>query len=483
MVLGSHQPARGGGAGEGAGEERVPLFSRDLEAADSPRESPKAISTKRDGPRSVRVLIVKHPSDCDLAEPESPREHAGDAEWTWRGSLRAALLQLLPCIQWISEYNVKEDLRADLVAGVTVGCMLVPQAMSYAKLAGMPPIYGLCSFSRSAVNNEAGARTGLAGAFVGLIMFVTLLFLTPLFVDIPQQCVLGAMIVSAVMGLVDFGEACFLWRVDKKDFLLWMAAFLGTLLAGIEVGVLIAVSMSLAFVIHESANPHMAVLGRLPGTTVYRNIRQYPEARTYRGIVAIRVDAPIYFANISFIKERLRKYELQTHGRPGRSQAGSPVRFVIIEMSPVTYIDSTAAHALKELHDEYRARGIQLALSNPNPKVMTRLAKAGIPDMIGREWYFVRVHDAVQVCISELEGRGEGTTYIKSFHNGVNGGTLGEDLHESGGGRPFKAEWRDPVRSGAAQDRSRAKEDDEQPGGSRGSGHVADLNAVSVNLL
>ncbi|CAN6471254.1 unnamed protein product [Victoria cruziana] len=256
------------------------------------------------------------------------------------------------------------------------------------------------SFSRSAVNHESGAKTGLSGIVMGLIMGCALLFMTPLFTDIPQCC-LAAIVISAVMGLVDYDEAIFLWHTDKKDFLLWTITCITTLFFGIEIGVLVGVGSSLAFVIHESANPHIAVLGRLPGTTVYRNIQQYPEAYTYHGIVIVRIDAPIYFANISYIKERLREYEINDEGTTKRGPEVEKVYFVIIEMAPVTYIDSSAIQALKDIYQEYKMRGIQLALSNPNQKVLQTLASSGVLELIGKEWYFVRVHDAVQVCLQQ----------------------------------------------------------------------------------
>eukprot|EP00850_Spirogloea_muscicola_P014503 SM000104S09373 [mRNA] locus=s104:408358:413764:- [translate_table: standard] len=270
------------------------------------------------------------------------------------------------------------------------------------------------SFSRSAVNNDTGAKTGLAG----LVMA-------------SMQCVLAAIVISAIMGLIDYDEAFFLWRVGKRDFALWVAAFTGTLLLGIEIGVLVAVGLSLVFVIYESANPHMAVLGRLPGTTVYRNIAQYPDAMTYSGIVVLRIDAPIYFANINYIKDRLREYTCR------KQPVDAAVQFVVIEMSPVTYIDSTAIHCLKELHSEYAARGIQLALSNPSQKVMRTLAKAGIPDLIGRDWYFVRVHDAVQVSISCLRQgsrsqsfeRGESPAWERQYINSLKDGGQSSSPH------------------------------------------------------
>ncbi|KAK3132520.1 hypothetical protein QOZ80_6AG0523520 [Eleusine coracana subsp. coracana] len=217
---------------------------------------------------------------------------------------------------------------------------------------------------KSAVNHESGANTGLSGIIMGVIIVSALLFMTPLFTDIPQ-CALAAIVISAVTGLVDYEEAVFLWGIDKKDFFLWAITFITTLTFGIEIGVLVGVGFSLAFVIHESANPHIAVLGRLPGTTVYRNTLQYPEAYTYNGIVVVRIDAPMYFANITNIKDRLREYELNLPNSNRGPDVGR-VYFVILEMSPVTYIDSSAVQALKDLHQEYKARQIQIAIANPN---------------------------------------------------------------------------------------------------------------------
>ncbi|KAH8497161.1 hypothetical protein H0E87_019744 [Populus deltoides] len=308
------------------------------------------------------------------------------------------------------------------------------------------------SFSRSAVNNDSGAKTGLAGIVAGTIMGCSLLFLTPLFEYIPQ-CGLAAIVISAVMGLVDYHEAIFLWHVDKKDFVLWIITSTTTLFLGIEIGVLVGVGVSLAFVIHESANPHIAVLGRLPGTTVYRNIQQYPEAYTYNGIVIVRVDAPIYFANISFIKDRLREYEADVDKSARHGPEVERIHFLILEMSltgfsggcqdhnffhskfsrmlakfaneadenkvhqtiwllifqmfyyfvAITYIDSSAVQALKDLHQEYKSRDIEICIANPNQDVLLTLTKAGIVELIGKEWYFVRVHDAVQVCLQHVQ--------------------------------------------------------------------------------
>ncbi|XP_020231928.1 probable sulfate transporter 4.2 [Cajanus cajan] len=299
------------------------------------------------------------------------------------------------------------------------------------------------SFSRSAVNHESGAKSGVSGIVSGIIITCALLFLTPLFEYIPQ-CALAAIVISAVIGLVDYEEAIFLWRVDKKDFLLWTITSITTLFLGIEIGVLVGVGVSLAFVIHESANPHIAVLGRLPGTTVYRNVKQYPEAYTYNGIVIVRVDAPIYFANTSYIKDRLREYEVHVDSSKSRGPEVERIYFVILEMAPVTYIDSSAVQALKDLYQEYKLRDIQIAISNPSPEVLRTLSKSGLVELIGKEWYFVRVHDAVQVCLQHVQSLKVGSNSSQSEDKPGFLSRLfkerGENLSitdlESGNGRP-----------------------------------------------
>ncbi|XP_008777963.4 sulfate transporter 4.1, chloroplastic-like [Phoenix dactylifera] len=252
------------------------------------------------------------------------------------------------------------------------------------------------AFSRSAVNHDSGAKTGLSGVTMGLTVGCALFFLTPLFTDIPQ-CALAAIVISVGISLVDYEEALFLWHVDKKDFLLWTITCITTLFLGIEIGVLVGVSSSLACVIHESANPHIAVLGRLPGTTVYRNIEQYPEAYIHDGIVVVQIDAPIYFANVSYIRDRLQEYQTTKYGPEAER-----VYFVIIEMASVPYIDCSAVQALKDLHQEYKSQEIQIVISNPNRKVLLTLSRSGLVEMIGKNWYFVSVHEAVEACLQEM---------------------------------------------------------------------------------
>eukprot|EP00958_Prasinococcus_capsulatus_P026327 scaffold4756_cov357-Prasinococcus_capsulatus_cf.AAC.7 len=220
------------------------------------------------------------------------------------------------------------------------------------------------SFSRSAVNNETGAKSAISAIVTATLVAFTLLFLTPLFRFMPKSA-LAAIVVSSVVGLVDYDEAMFLWRISKKDWLLWMFAFLGTLFLGVELGIGIAVALSLVFVVYETARPNTAILGQLPGSDVYRSIKQYPKALTREGMVILRFDAQVYFANVEYFKEQLRRLETFSM----KELKVQEVKFVVLEMGPVISLDSTAVHAFKEIIGEYKSRGITLVLSNPSSKV------------------------------------------------------------------------------------------------------------------
>jgi sulfate transporter 4 len=208
------------------------------------------------------------------------------------------------------------------------------------------PVTG--SFSRSAVNNESGAESGIAGMVTATMVGVVLLLLTPVFEKLPLN-VLAAIVISGVLGLLDYEEAMYLWRVHKFDFGVWVTACLGTMFLGVEIGLAIAVGVSLLIVIYESAYPHTIVLGRLPGTTVYRNVKQYPETERYDGIVMVRIDAPIYFANVQNIRDKIRKYRLVAAAE--LAERNGDVKYIILEMAPVSHIDTSALHILGKFYD------------------------------------------------------------------------------------------------------------------------------------
>ncbi len=264
------------------------------------------------------------------------------------------------------------------------------------------PVTG--GFSRTAVNDQAGAQTGLASLLSAGVIALTLLFLTPLFYYLPRA-VLASIIMVAVFGLIDIKEARFLWHVKRKDFYLMLIAFFATLTLGIEQGILVAIVVSLLLVIHRSAYPHIAVLGRLPGTTHYRNVERYPDAIQIPGVIVIRIDASLYFANIGFVKDFLRKLELQRE---------EPLRAVIIDASGINDIDSSALHGLKEIIEEYRQRGIHLYFARVKGPVKDILKRGGILDLLGEDACFMEVHEAVEHAVKTL-GLTMSTTQVQEL--------------------------------------------------------------------
>ncbi|EFJ51511.1 hypothetical protein VOLCADRAFT_79619 [Volvox carteri f. nagariensis] len=260
------------------------------------------------------------------------------------------------------------------------------------------------SFSRSAVNNESGAKTGLACFITAWVVGFVLIFLTPVFEKLPM-CTLGAIVVSSVTGLLEYEQAIYLFKVNKLDFLVWMASFLGVLFISIEIGLGIAIGLALLIVIYESAFPHTAQLGRIPGSSVYRNVKQYPNAQLFPGILICRIDAPVYFANIQWIKDRLRAYE-ERHREWSSDRHGVKLEYAVLDFSPVTHLDATGIHGLEQLIEQFANNGTQLVICNPSVKVVKSMETAGLPDMLGRDYIFVTVHDAVTFCSRQLAERG-----------------------------------------------------------------------------
>lgn len=249
------------------------------------------------------------------------------------------------------------------------------------------------SFSRSAVSADIGAKRQLQGTITGVCVMLVLLFITPVFERVPYNA-MGAIVLSSVIGLLELSEARFLFKANFLDFLVWMAAFLGTVFLGVEIGLGIAIGLAVVLVVYQSAFPHTAVLGVLPETDVYRNKKQYPSAKQHPHLCIVRIDAPIYFANVEWIRGRVDKYRM----RAERDPALSPVYFVILDMSPVPFVDSTGMHALHELVSQLHSDGQQLVLANPSRKVQAQLKRVDLLNEVGSQWVFVRTADAVKVC-------------------------------------------------------------------------------------
>ncbi|GER47904.1 sulfate transporter [Striga asiatica] len=245
------------------------------------------------------------------------------------------------------------------------------------------------SFSRSAVNFMAGCQTAVSNIVMSIVVLLTLLFITPLFEYTPNA-ILSSIIISAVIGLIDYEAAILIWKIDKFDFVACMGAFFGVVFVSVEIGLLIAVSISFAKLLLQVTRPRTALLGKIPRTN-------YPEATKVPGVVIVRVDSAIYFSNSNYIKERLLRW--LTDEDEQLKAAGLPeIQYLIVEMSPVTDIDTSGIHALEELYKSLQKKSVQLVLANPGPVVIDKLYTSELTNLIGEDKIFLTVADAIQSC-------------------------------------------------------------------------------------
>lgn len=252
------------------------------------------------------------------------------------------------------------------------------------------------SFSRSAVNYMAGCQTAVSNIIMSFVVFLTLLFITPLFKYTPNA-ILASIIISAVISLIDYEAAILIWKIDKFDFIACMGAFFGVIFVSVEIGLLVAVVISFAKILLQVTRPRTAVLGNLPGSTIYRNKQQYPEANKIPGILIVRIDSAIYFSNSNYVRERILRWLADEEERV-KKEYSPRIQFLIVEMSPVTDIDTSGIHALEELHKSLKKRNVQLALANPGPAVIEKLHASHFTNLIGEDNIYLTVANAVHAC-------------------------------------------------------------------------------------
>lgn len=246
------------------------------------------------------------------------------------------------------------------------------------------PVSG--GLSRSAFNEQSGARTGLSSVITAVLVLITLLFLTPLFYYLPSV-VLAAIIIFTVVKLINIEEAKYLWKIDRKDFLMMMATFFGTLFLGIGDGIMIGVVLSLAWIIYEASYPHFAELGRVPGTHSFRNLKRFQKLDIEDKVLIFRFDAPLFFANIARFRDILYKY---------KSWRKEKLRAIVIDMESINAIDSTALRVLSEMVDEMIAENVTLLFTDVKGPVRDKLQISGLTQKIGEQHFFITVHDAVE---------------------------------------------------------------------------------------
>jgi SulP family sulfate permease len=247
-----------------------------------------------------------------------------------------------------------------------------------AALSGAYPVHG--GLSRSVINFAAGAQTPLASLITAAFMALIIYFFTGLFYYLPLA-VLAASIMVAVASLVDVATLKASWAYDRADALSLLATALGVMVLGVETGIVLGVAMSLAALVWRSSHPHIAVVGRVPGTEHFRNVERHA-VHTVPGLLALRVDESLFFANATALEERIEALV----------QADASIRRLLLVCSAVNQIDATALGMLTALEQSLAQRGIRLELAEVKGPVMDRLQGTALGQRLQGRMY-QSVHD------------------------------------------------------------------------------------------
>lgn len=251
-----------------------------------------------------------------------------------------------------------------------------------ASLTGGYPVAG--GVSRSGVNFSANANTPLASIITASIVALTVMFLTPLFYFLPQAC-LAAIIVMAVTNLFDLATLKRLWIYNKADAIAWIAAFTAVLVTSVEKGILFGAGVSIVLHLWRTSKPHIAVVGRVGKTEHFRNVLRH-EVQTCPHVLAVRVDASLYFVNTKYLEDYLIK---AVSDRP-------EVKYLLLVCSAVNSIDGSALETLKSLILDLKMRGIEFYMSEVKGPVMDGLLKVGFIEELGKDRIFLTTDQAMR---------------------------------------------------------------------------------------
>ena len=264
------------------------------------------------------------------------------------------------------------------------------------------------SFSRSAINQESGATTGMASLVSVVMVLLTLLFLTPLFYHLPKT-VLAAIIIVAVFGLVNAKEAIFLWKANNLDFWLLVVTFFSTLLFGIEYGIMIGVGLSLIILIFRTSRPYVAELGKVPDSDFYRNRERFNEVILDDEVLVFRFDAQLFYANASYFIETL---ELMVE------EKGPRLKLIVLDAESINRVDSTGVEMLKERIRFYHKKNILFYFAGVKGPVRDHLFRGKILDIITLDHFYMRVNGAVNYYkTGEKEYQNKYANYIHQSYD------------------------------------------------------------------
>ncbi len=306
----------------------------------------------------------------------------------------ALIIQLLPAavlislVGFVESVSVAQTLAAKRRERIEPNQELVALggANIAAALSGGFPVTG--GFARSVVNFDAGAQTPLAGALTAAGIGLTVLFFTPLFHNLPHA-VLAATIIVAVLSLVDLTALTRTWRYSRQDAAAMAATMLGVLLIGVETGIIMGVGLSLLLFLWRTSQPHIAVVGQLPGSEHFRNIERFAVVQSPR-VLSVRVDESLYFPNARFLEDRIAELLGQY-----------PHAEHLVLMCPgVNLIDASALESLEAISARLHTAGVQLHLSEVKGPVMDRLRCTDFLEHFGGQ-VFISQYEALLALDSQ----------------------------------------------------------------------------------
>lgn len=282
----------------------------------------------------------------------------------WLGLLPAALL--ISLVGFVESVSVAQTLAAKRRQRIDPNQELIALGMANlgAGVSGGSPVSG--GFSRSVVNFEAGAATPLAGAFTALGIVLSTLLLTGLLAFLPTAT-LAATIIVAVGTLIDLPAVKRTWQYSRSDGVAMVATLLLTLLHSVEVGIISGVVLSLGLHLYRTSQPHSAVVGRVPGTEHFRNVKRH-EVETDQHVAMLRIDESLYFANARYLEDTVMALA-----------ARSPtLKHIVLTCQAVNVIDASALESLEAINGRLKDAGATLHLAEVKGPVMDRLTNTAL---------------------------------------------------------------------------------------------------------
>ncbi len=261
------------------------------------------------------------------------------------------------------------------------------------------PVSG--SFSRSAVNFNAGAVTGMSAVFTALIVLITLLFLTPLLFHLPQA-VLAAVIMMAVFGLINVKAIKHAWQANVHDGLAAIVTFIATLAFAphLDNGIMLGAGLAIVLFLYSTMKPRVAILGRYKDGTL-RDVKMNPDLGTDENILAIRYDGSLYFANVSFFEDAI--LEAQAH-KP-------EAHFTLIVGDGINQLDASGEEILHNVISRLRGNGITVIFSGLKKQVLDTLERTGLRKTIGEENIFPTADQALESIYAQLDAAAGGPVF------------------------------------------------------------------------